>query len=74
MYGNVNRIVIVQDDYPIVWLTSKGVDMNVQELIEKKEQEQEKIKINKEIEELKKKISELTKEDDNNYEYEIKFL
>jgi len=74
LYGNVNRIVIVQDDYPIVWLTSKGVDMNVQELIEKKEQEQEKIKINKEIEELKKKISELTKEDDNNYEYEIKFL
>jgi len=44
--------------------------MNVKDLKEKREQEQEKIKINNEIEELKKKISELTEDDNNNYEYE----
>ncbi|ORX71058.1 hypothetical protein BCR32DRAFT_330098 [Anaeromyces robustus] len=61
--------IIIKEEYQVIWLTPKGIDINVQELLKKKEEEQEKIKINAEIEELKQKLLDMGEIDKNYEEY-----
>jgi len=58
-FKNNYRNVIEKEDYTIIWITTKGIELNIQDILEKKEEEKEKIKLNSEIEELKIKLSKL---------------
>ncbi|ORX43654.1 hypothetical protein BCR36DRAFT_586587 [Piromyces finnis] len=68
-----NRNVIVKDDYTIIWLTTKGIEVDLQKLLDKQEIEKEKKLVNSEIEELKIKLSKLQSSDKNYEEYKPEY-
>ncbi|OUM67354.1 hypothetical protein PIROE2DRAFT_5215 [Piromyces sp. E2] len=73
MKSNFQGRPINKEDYSFIWLTTKGIELDVQNILDRKEEEKEKIKINLEIEELKTKLSKLEHLDKDYEEYKPEY-